>query len=335
MMWLRKYAGWLLGGVLGMLLCAACNPHEFPVSPEGDPGRDFSVRLQFADDMPVLRTVSGDTKAAGGANAWRYSVQLLRYRDDISFNLTPDYAYTFTRSERISALDTTVYLPIDPARYRLVAWVDRLDADGVPGYDISDFEYISVGEGYDLGKGTRDAFRGVKDLDLEGLVTAGEVVQETLKMTRPVARLRFIAPEALTFLSNTGADPADMTAALKYTAALPEGYNLLRDKTMGTFKDASVASIPQMNTDGELEFCTDYVFAADEEGKVSVSFSVTNAKGTVLCTYTGDLPVRRGYTTTVTFTGSGGGGGSSDKSGGIGISPGFDSEIEVPINLEQ
>ena len=173
MMWLRKYAGWLLGGVLGMLLCAACNPHEFPVSPEGDPGRDFSVRLQFADDMAVLRTVSGDTKAAGGANAWRYSVQLLRYRDDISFNLTTDYAYTFTRSERISALDTTVYLPIDPARYRVVAWVDRLDADGVPGYDISDFEYISVGEGYDLGKGTRDAFRGVKDLDLEGLVTAG------------------------------------------------------------------------------------------------------------------------------------------------------------------
>ena len=102
-----KYAG-LCGGILGMLLLGACNPHEFPTSEGGDPGRDFSVRLRFVDDLPVLRTISGDTKASGEPGRYRYSVELLRYLDDVSYRLTPDYAYSFTRSERISELDTTV-----------------------------------------------------------------------------------------------------------------------------------------------------------------------------------------------------------------------------------
>ena len=333
MTWRMKYAG-LCGGILAMLLLGACDPHEFPTSEGGDPGRDFSVRLQFVDDLPVLRTISADTKASDQAGAYRYSVELLRYVDDNAYKLTPDYVYSFTRSERISELDTTVYLPIDPARYRVVAWVDQLDTDAEAGFDISDFEFISVAEGYALRKGTRDAFSGAKVLDLGGLVTAGEVVQETLKLTRPVARIRFYAAEALTFVGRVGVDATSMKATLRYTSAIAEGYNALRDVTTSTLKDITLTAIPAMNTDGELEFITDHLFTPEEGTTVAVDFRVTDAKDKVLCSYTGEVPVQRGKETRVTFTGSGGGGGGGGgTSGGIGINPGFDSEIEVPISF--
>lgn len=325
-----KYAG-LCGGILGMLLLGACNPHEFPTSEGGDPGRDFSVRLRFVDDLPVLRTISGDTKASGEPGRYRYSVELLRYLDDVSYRLTPDYAYSFTRSERISELDTTVYLPIDPARYRVLAWVDREDSGGGAAYDVSDFEFISVATGYTRGNASRDAFCGSRVLDLEGFITAGEVYQETLTLKRPVARLRFYAPEALTFMTRTGADLSTLTATLTYVSPIPEGYNLLRDMTMRTHADAKVTAAPQMNAEGELEFITDHVFSTEAGASLSVDFRVTDAEGKVLCSYTGDVPVQRGKETRVTFTGSGGGGGTS---GGIGINPGFDSEIEIPISIE-
>lgn len=331
MTWRIQYAG-LCGGILAMLLLGACNPHEFPTSEGGDPGKDFSVRLQFVDDLPVLRTISADTKATAQAGAYRYSVELLRYVDDAAYKLTPDYVYSFTRSERISVLDTTVYLPIDPARYRVVAWVDRLDADAEAGYDVSDFEFISVAEGYDLRKGTRDAFTGTRVLDLEGYNTAGEVVQETLKLTRPVARIRFYAPEALTFLGRVGVDAASMKVSLRYTTPIAEGYNVLRDVTMSTLKDVSINAVPEMNTDGELEFITDHLFTPAEGTMVNVDFRITGPKDQVLCSYVGAVPVQRGKETRITFTGSGGGGGGG-TSGGIGINPGFDSEIEVPIDL--
>lgn len=324
-----KYAG-LCSGILALLLLGACSPHEFPTSEGGDPGKDFSVRLKFVDDLPVLRTVDGDTKASGQSSAYRYSVELLRYVDDVSYRLTPDYVYSFTRSERITELDTTVYLPIDPARYRVVAWVDQVYADGSEGYDLSDFEYISVAKGYERDIRLRDAFSGAKVLDLEGMTTAGEVYQETLKLTRPVARLRFFAPEALTFLSRAGVDAASMKASLTYTA-IPEGYNLLRDMTTSTLKSVTLTSVPQMNTEGELEFCTDHLFSTAEGTTVNVDFRVTGPENKVICSYTGEVPIRRAHETCVTF-GAGGGGGGGGTPGGIGISPGFDSEIEIPIS---
>ena len=87
MTWRIQYAG-LCGGILAMLLLGACSPHEFPTSEGGDPGKDFSVRLQFVDDLPVLRTISADTKASAQAGAYRYSVELLRYVDDVAYKLT-------------------------------------------------------------------------------------------------------------------------------------------------------------------------------------------------------------------------------------------------------
>ena len=87
---------------------------------------------------------------------------------------------------------------------------------------------------------------------------------------------------------------------------------------------------PALDPSGELVFCSDFVFApAGRDGSVSVEFRLTDLDGNPINSFTGELPVRRGWATTVTFGIPDLGGGN--KTGGIGISPGFDDEIEIII----
>ena len=320
---------WLL--LLAGALSASCNPHEFPTG-EGDPAQDFSVRLVFEEDMESL-TVDGQpaTKAGRASLGYRYAVQLFRYHGESQFGLTPDYTYEFTRKSNVVALDTTLYLAIDPVKYQVYTWVDRLDEAGEPFYDVSDFEDIRIGADYTAGATARDAFVGQTDLDLSGRYVAGDRLQRTLHLVRPVAQLRFVAPEALTFLSYTGGIGMDqMRATLRYTAPVADGYNIFLNSTSATLDGASVEMRPVLDPSGELVFCTDFLFApAGQGGTVGVDFHLTDLQGNPVNSFTGEVPVRQGWSTAVTFDLPDLGGGN--KTGGIGISPGFDDEIEITL----
>ena len=320
---------WLL--LAAGALLAACDPHEFPISDGGDPARDFSVRLVFDEDMDDLPVNGQPTKAESRPRGYRYAVQLFRFLGDTQFGVTPSFVCEFTRTASVVALDTTVYLPIDPARYQVFAWIDRLDDNGAGCYDVSSFENIHIGKDYSVGATSRDAFIGQVELDLSGVIAAGERVQRTLHLTRPVAQLRFVAPEALTFLSYTGGVGVEqMRATLSYTTPLPDGYNVFRDATLAEREGATVEMKPMLDTSGELVFCSDFVFApAGADGTVGVEFSVTDLEGNPITSFSGEVPVRRGWSTAVSFKIPDLGGGN--KTGGIGISPGFDDEIEIPI----
>jgi len=329
----RRNLIYLLAEGLAALWLAACSPHEFPVSPaSGDPARDFSVSLQFADGLEELRTIQLGTKAdAAASDRTRYTVELYRYTGEVSFRVTPDYTYTFTRGAGAD-LDTTIFLPVDPVRYKVMGWVDWVSAAGDPYYDIDDLEHIFLAEAYAPGAAARDAFFGATDLDLSGFTTAGETVRETVELKRPVAQIVFLAPEALTFLTALGIDADGLSATLRYTTALPDGYNLLRDRTLSSREGAAFTVTPEMDTSGTLVFASDFVFATDEESTVGVDFRVTDASGKVLLSYVGNVPVRRDRRTTLSYTPQTPPDNPDvDKDGDIGISPGFDEEIEVPI----
>ena len=321
-----------IGLLLAAALCfAACDPHEFPTDENGDSSRDFSVRLVFEEDMESL-TVNGQaTKAGREPHGYRYAVRLFRYQGGSQFGLAPAYSYEFTRTSRVVELDTTVYLPIAPARYQVYAWVDRLDAEGEPCYDASDFEHIRIKPDYAAGATARDAFCGQTELDLSGVFVAGEKVVRTVRLARPVAQLRFVAPEALTFLSYTGGIGMDqMRATLRYTAPVADGYNIFLNSTSATLDGASVEMRPVLDPSGELVFCTDFLFApAGQGGTVGVDFHLTDLQGNPVNSFTGEVPVRQGWSTAVTFDLPDLGGGN--KTGGIGISPGFDDEIEITL----
>ena len=310
--------------LLAALLVAACDPHEFPVSDSGDAGRDFSLTLSFADELPDYRHIT-PTKA-GEAARMRYTILLWRYSNASAFGLDADYRFTFERSS-VAELDTTIYLAVDPAKYRIAAWVDWVGGDAGPGYDIDDPEQIRLPETYESGEHARDAFTVVTDYNVDGYLVAGETFQKTLSLHRPVAQLRIVAPEALTFLAQTGLDPSQMRATLRYTSPIPDGYNILMGTTFGARRDVTLTGTPRYDTSGELVFLSDYIFLLDD-ASVTVEFTVTDLSGKEIIVYSGSLPLRNSHATTLSFDTPYGG---DDKPGGIGISPGFDDEIEVPI----
>lgn len=314
-----------VAALLAAMLLAACDPHEFPVNGSGDAGRDFSLTLSFADELPDYRRIT-PTKAGEEARM-RYRVLLWRYANESAFGLDLDYSYAFERTD-VAELDTTIYLPVDPAKYRVAAWVDWVGGDAGPGYDLSDPERIRLPEVYESGEHARDAFTVVTDYDVDGLYANGQTYQKTVILRRPVAQLRIVAPEALTFLARTGLDPSQMRATLRYTSPLPDGYNILLGTTFGARRDVTLTGTPRYDTSGELVFLSDYIFLMDD-ASVSVEFTLTDLSGKEIIVWSGELPLRNSHATTLSFDTPYGG---DDKPGGIGISPGFDDEIEVPID---
>ena len=305
---------------------AACSPHEFPVSDSGHPERDFSLRISFADDLPDYRHLTPTTKAEDAARL-RYTILFWRYLSENSFGLDPDYVYSFERSS-VAELDTTIYLPIDPAKYRVAGWVDWVGGDAGSGYDISNPEQITLPTTYDSGEHARDAFTAVTDFDVDGYRRAGMTFEKSIFLKRPVAQLRIVSPEALTFIAQSGLDPSQMRATLRYEAPIPDGFNILLGTTFKTRKDVVLTGTPRYDSSGELVFLSDFIFLKGD-ATVTVDFTLTDLSGKEVIVYSGALPLRNSHATTLSFETPYGG---DDKPGGIGISPGFDEEIEVPIN---
>jgi hypothetical protein len=312
--------------LLAALLVAACSPHEFPESGSGYPERDFSLKITFEDDLPDYRHLRPDTKAEDVARL-RYTVLFWRYLSENAFGLDPDYSFSFERSS-IAELDTVIYLPIDPAKYRVAGWVDWVGGDAGVGYDVSNPEEIRLPASYDAGEHARDAFTVVTDFNVDGFRRAGMTYEKTVVLKRPVAQLRIVSPEALTFIAQTGLDPSQMRATLRYASPIPDGYNILLGTTLGARKDVTLTGTPRYDSSGELVFLSDFIFLMDD-ATVSVEFTLTDLSGKEIIVWSGELPLRNSHATTLSFDMPYGG---DDKPGGIGISPGFDDEIEVPID---
>lgn len=315
-----------VAALLAVLLVAACDPHEFPGSGSGEAGRDFSLTLSFTDELPEYRHITPVTKA-GEAARMRYTILLWRYTNASAFGLDADYCFSFERTA-VAELDTTIYLPVDPGKYRLAAWVDWVGGDAGEGYDLSDPEKIRIPQTYASGEHARDAFTVVTDYDTDGYYAAGELYGKTVTLHRPVAQLRILAPEALTFLARTGLEPSQMRVTLRYAKPIPDGYNILLGSTLGSREDVTLTGTPRYDSSGELVFVSDYIFLTGDAA-VSVAFTLTDLSGKEIIAWSGEVPLRGSETTVVSFETPYGG---DDKPGGIGISPGFDDEIEIPID---
>lgn len=310
----------LLCGLLLAGFCG-CSPHEFPESESGT----YSIRLVFDEDLPLLTTVRPGTKAESDAAQTRYTVQLFPYRGELVFAMDPEYTFTFTRDE-LEELETSFTLPMTDARYRVAVWTDWTDKSGGASYDPANFEHISMSESYLSGDRQRDCFFGSADVELS---REGLKAPVTVLMHRPVAQIRFILPEAMTFLTGRNIEASSLRASLRYTEPLADRFNLLLGQSSGAREGVSLSAVPRIDpSSGALVFCSDFVLTNATEEKVSVDFSLADASGTVLFTYQGEVPVLRAHRTDVSW---GYDPGDIDKPGGVGIDPGFDAEIEIQI----
>ena len=177
--------------------------------------------------------------------------------------------------------------------------------------------------GYAFGERQRDAFFGTADIELS---RKGLTESVTIEMHRPVAQLRFILPDALTFLTGRGIDANTLRASLAYTSPLEDTFNLLLGQSSGSREGASLTATPWIDpSSGALVFCTDFLLVNDVQSSVSVDFQLRDAAGKELFGYQGEVPLLRAHRTDVSFGYSS----DIDNPGGIGINPGFESEIEI------
>lgn len=273
--------------------------HEFPVSENGDPSRDFSLQLRFTDDLPVRKAPA--TKAGDAAEP-RYTIQLFRYRTGSEVETEPSYTYSFTRKGS-GSLDTTLYFPIAVDRYRVAGWVDW--PGETPAFDVSRLARVSLATGYPAGERARDAFAFTADYDVSGKVVAGDTYNPTVQVTRPVGQLRFVVSDGAGFLARTGQEASALTATLRYTSSIPDSYELQTGQVGGSRSGVSLSATPQLDASGALVLLSDFVFATDEGSSVTVDFSVKTASGQEVLQYTGTVPLRRTRATTVNLGQSG------------------------------
>ena len=281
---------------LPLLLLAAASlgacVHEFPESPNGDPMRDFSLQLQFSDELPVR--LAPATKADGAAP--RYTVQLYRYRTETEWEAEPAYTYSFTR-RTFNNLDTTLYLPIRVDRYRVFGWVDWTGETDY--FDVSDPARIRLASGYASGEHARDAFAFTTDYDVRGKIVAGDRYNATIRVARPVGQLRFTVPDGAAYLAKKGVDASSLTATLRYTSSIPDTYELTSGRVDGARSGVTLTATPRLESTGELVLLSDFLFSSDNGTSVSVELSVKTASGKELISYSGAVPMRRTRATTI------------------------------------
>lgn len=311
-----RHIALLLVAVLSM----TCSPHEFPDAEE----QAFSLRILFDEEMPILPLKPSKVEDLAQP---RYTLWVWRYENDSVFGDVPEYSRTFTRSA-LDELETTVYLPVLPAKYRVAVWVDWAGGDAGPGYDLTDPRHIMLPSEFPTGERARDAFALVTDYDLTDNLIVGETYQQTVTLHRPVAQLRIVAPEALTFITATGLDPTQLRATLRYSDPIHDGYDILWGTLHNLRSGVVLTGTPRYDVSGELVFISDFLLFPDAVGSLPVKFTLTDASGRELIVTAGDIPLRAGHKTTVAFDKLRPGDYSSD---GIGIQSAFDAEIEITI----
>ncbi len=302
------------------MLFVACTPEEFTASMSGV--QDFSLRILLDEDLPSQQA-NASTKVNGVAQP-RYLVLLWRYEDEVHFAQTPDYCHIFTQPASTDS-ETTFTLSILPGKYRLAVWMDWLGGDAGSGYELIDLGRAWLPAVFRAGERARDAFAVVTDCEVSGTGSN----QQTVTLHRPVAQLRIVAPEALTFLTATGLDPSQLRATLRYPDPIPDGYDMLSGTTGSTRAGVVLSGTPRIDASGELVFISDFLFFPGTAESVSVEFTLTDASGRELIVKAGDIPLRGGHKTTVVFDKLCSGDYASD---GIGIKNGFDDEIEITLD---
>jgi hypothetical protein len=190
----------------------------------------------------------------------------------------------------------------------------------------------------------------VLDVDLSEYYYADGVfdLNYDLMLERPMGRMRCITTDMDDYV-NAGNSIEDIIVKISYTQYVSPGYNVEEQKPNyfeSTRTYVSTVSLDDLDEEGKLEMCYDYVFVNGKQTNVKINFQfyrgrvkmvngalikedgtpasedydrISNWSGIV-------VPLKRNMETVVEgrmLTASFG-------SGGIGIDPGFEGEIVIP-----
>ena len=283
---------------------------------------------------PVVVTVNVDTtmthwqdyivdSRASSAPLLRCKLQALSSDNNIIASET----HVFQPGERLT---TTFRLTLPSDEYRLMAWCDYVDA-AQPSADLhyltTDLRDVTFTGRYDGNDPSRNAYSGVTPIDFkvyEGDTTT--VINSDISLKPIMGKIKFVATDYNQFLVK----PISLRFLIAYTGFLPHRYSVVRgvpfDATTGISFITSAMTELSTEGDGSATLGYDYVMVNGDESSVTVALGLYNDEGK-LVGQSGNInvPIKRGGLTVVKghfLT-------KTQSSGGIGIDPDFDGDINV------
>ena len=350
---------------ISIWLCG-CNVHEWPGA--GD-SRLYRFRLEFDTAMTRLESPylskSGEERAT---HQVRYLLRVFPVGADGTVSREPSL-------ERVEPgpwtgkPDREIDLDLPEGRHKILAWSDivPVGTSGDHHHATGDFTSITLKTPHAGNTLTRDAFRGIAEVDVVPTMKEEGAVETVVSMERPLARFEFITTDLREFVDKeveaakakaeakarakakaqsqaveTGENPvledeskiskidiSDYKVEFVYSGFMPHVFDLFRDKPVDSRNPGTVsfASTITRLNDGEASIGFDHVFVNGHESSVQVVIRLYDKDGKLLSSSGGITVPVKRGQHTVMK----GKFLTREASGGVSIDPGFEDEFNVRV----
>lgn len=288
----------------------------------------------------VVRTQSVDIKGTRFTEpvCLRYVMDLYRVR--ASSTEFVERRVLFADVDDPNPQAVTTY-EVDAAQYKVLVWCDYVQDDIREAwyYNTDDLRKITYSDIEVEDNNDKDAFTNVLEVDLRDYYYREgefELVYD-LELNRPKGRYKCITTDMRDYV-NGGGSADNITAVVTYTMYVSAGFNVEEQKPNYFEETRTYMTKARVDEDGVLELCYDYIFVNGKQTNVKINFNFYN--GDVAITNKGEIigeeishwsniivPLKRNMETVIEgrmLT-------TSFGTGGIGIDPGFEDEIVIPV----
>lgn len=344
-------------------LFTACDIHEWPTPLEIVPvhvklsynGKDG--KGEYAKWDQWLHTYEGSKVTEEGkgeredefvkSGSMRYVLRI--YPRTVNRAANRDYIKEIVVTKDISDdYDFDFNLDVPPGKYSIMLWSDFLKDGKESYYDCDDFSEITLNPNHEGNTDLRDAFRGVRDIEISSNYVNAHPDEYTLDMQRPLAKFEFITNDLEMFIENeitrlsiknngeikdsenapeTRVNINDYKVVFYYVGFMPNTYNMNTDKPVDSSTGVFFESTLKRLNENEASVGFDYVFVNGTESAVTVQIGLYDNEETLISlTSPIKVPLRRSNHTILTgkFL-------TSKASGGLSINPEFDGEFNLVI----
>ncbi len=200
----------LFVSLLFLTVLTGCDVHEWP---EKDKLLPVHLRLQFDVSMGELdhyftrratRTVLSDrvTNRFLGDYDMRYLINAYPIDDEGNVSQEPVARFVFSKSVFSDYDFQTTEVSLPAGRYQLMAWADFVETSTVADkfYHPTDFNNIHLPDTHEGNSEYRDAFRGMKQIEVVADVYETEPLSVLIPMQRPLARFTFVTTDLKEFM---------------------------------------------------------------------------------------------------------------------------------------
>ena len=221
---------------------------------------------------------------------------------------------------------------VDASQYKVLVWCDYVQDDVRESwyYNTDNLREIRYSEIIAEDNDDKDAFTNVLDVDLSEYYYADGVfdLNYDLMLERPMGRMRCITTDMDDFV-NAGNNIEDIIVKISYTQYVSAGYNVEEQKPNYFEPTRTYITTPEVDDEGNLELCHDYIFVNGKQTNVKVDFYFYNGEITEekeISHWTSIVvPLKKNMETTVEgrmLT-------TSFGTGGFGIDSEFEDEIVI------